>query len=109
MAKIFSEAMVNRRIALLRRESGWSLEDFSELLGVSKTSFNNYEKDKQSPGCHFFIKAQAVFGGSVVAWLLGDGDDKDIARFNIRRIADTFNRKEAIRTLRSKTFSERFT
>lgn len=109
MAKLFSETMVCRRIARLRRSSKLSIEDFAELLGVSKTSLANYERDKQTPGCHFFIKVCAVFGGTVVGWVLGDGDDADIERMNVPHIVKNFDKLETIRELRAKTFSDRYT
>ena len=75
--------MVNRRVARLRAASKLPPEKFAELLGVSKQSLTNYEKDKQTPGCHFFIKVGAVFGGEIVAWVLGTGEDEDIERMNV--------------------------
>lgn len=100
--------MVNRRVARLRAASKLSPEKFAELLGVSKQSLTNYEKDKQTPGCHFFIKVGAVFGGEIVAWVLGTGEDEDIERMNVPHIVNNFDQLEAIRELRSKTFSDRF-
>lgn len=109
MANLFSETMVNRRISLLRKSSKLSAEDFAELLGVSKTSLGNYEKDKQTPGCHFFIKVCAVFGPEVVAWTLGSGEDGDIRRMNVPHIVKNFDRQDAIRELRAKTLADKYT
>lgn len=93
---------------MLRKSSKLSAEVFAELLGVSKTSLTNYEKDKQTPGCHFFIKVCSVFGGDVVAWTLGSGEDSDVKRMNIPHIVENFDHLEAVRELRGKTFASKY-
>jgi hypothetical protein len=49
-----------------------------------------------------------VFGGEIVAWVLGTGEDEDIDRMNVPHIVKNFDQLEAIRELRGKTFSDRF-
>lgn len=70
------------RIASIRGKN--SREKFATMLGVSKTTVVNYEKDSRSPDASFLHKILEVFPETNPAWLLtGDGPRTALSTTNV--------------------------
>ena len=64
--------MLGARIALLRRESGWSQKELAGHLEISPSAVGMYEQGRREPDCAGLLKLAEIFGVSVDL-LLGGG------------------------------------
>lgn len=65
----------HERLVELRKERGFTREDFAEYLGISKYTLRNYELGKTEPG-HVFLKYLASVFKVSVDYLLCATDDR---------------------------------
>lgn len=56
---------LSRRIRELRRENGWSMQNLSDLSGVSKSSINMYERGERRPKIEALTSIANAFGVTV--------------------------------------------
>ncbi|KOP66676.1 XRE family transcriptional regulator [Bacillus sp. FJAT-18019] len=49
------------RIAKLREQKGWTQEELSELIGISRASLSHYEKNRREPNLETLTKLADVF------------------------------------------------
>ena len=65
----------HERLVELRKERGFTRDDFAEYLGISKYTLRNYELGKTEPG-HVFLKYLASVFKVSVDYLLCATDDR---------------------------------
>ena len=58
-------ALMKNRLKVLRAERGWTQEELSKELGVSRQAVNALETEKHSPSLDLAYRISAVFGVSV--------------------------------------------
>lgn len=68
-----SRRRLAERLATLRRERGWTLDQAAERTGVSRASLSKLEKAQMSPTFDVLLKLGLGFGLSPVALLAGAG------------------------------------
>ena len=56
---------MKNRLKVLRAERGWTQEELSKQLGVSRQAVNALETDKHSPSLDLAYRIAAVFNTSV--------------------------------------------
>lgn len=56
---------MKNRLKVLRAERGWTQEELSKQLGVSRQAVNALETDKHSPSLDLAYRISAVFDVSV--------------------------------------------
>jgi putative transcriptional regulator len=56
---------MKNRLKVFRAESGWTQEQLSKELGVSRQAVNALETEKHSPSLDLAYRIAAVFGVSV--------------------------------------------
>ena len=56
---------MKNRLKVLRAERGWTQEELSKELGVSRQAVNALETEKHSPSLDLAYRISAVFGVSV--------------------------------------------
>lgn len=49
------------RIAKLREQKGWTQEELSERIGISRASLSHYEKDRREPNLETLTRLADVF------------------------------------------------
>ena len=67
---------MGRRLVQLRKEKGYTREEFAEILGISKYTLRNYELDVTDPG-HTFLKQMSDFFNVSTDYLVGLTDEKE--------------------------------
>lgn len=67
---------IGSRLIELRKEKGYTREDFAEILGISKYTLRNYELDKTDPG-HTFMKRMSDFFNVSMDYLVGLTDERE--------------------------------
>ncbi len=65
---------MNNRLRVLRAEHGWSQQDLADRLGVSRQSVNAIEKGRYDPSLPLAFSIADVFGLTIEAIFLRDGD-----------------------------------
>ena len=87
------------KLAKLRKQTGESLQDVAEVVGVTKTHIWQMERGKADNPTVAVIKALADHFGVTSAWLLDEGDepsqkDKQLAiLFRLAKDLDESERK----------------
>lgn len=77
---------IGGRIAHLREQRGWTQEQLSAFLGISRAALSHYEKNRREPDTETLTKVADIFGVSV-DYLLGRTQqpkttlDDDVRRF----------------------------
>lgn len=67
---------MNNRLKVLRAERNWSQQDLADRLGVSRQSVNAIEKGRYDPSLPLAFTIADVFGLSIEAIFLKDGDSQ---------------------------------
>ena len=63
--------MLGARIALLRKNSGWSQADLARRLGISASAVGMYEQGRREPSSELLVAMAREFGVSVDYLLTG--------------------------------------
>ena len=63
--------MLGARIAVLRREAGWSQGELARQLGVSPSAVGMYEQGRREPSAQLLVDLSRLFGVSVDYLLTG--------------------------------------
>jgi transcriptional regulator with XRE-family HTH domain len=77
---------IGSRIAYLRDRRGWTQEELSQALGISRASLSHYEKNRREPDSETLTKFADVFNVSL-DYLVGRTDnpnlvmDEDVGQF----------------------------
>ncbi|MCC3375987.1 helix-turn-helix domain-containing protein [Cohnella sp. REN36] len=53
---------IGSRIALLREQRGWTQEQLSASLGISRAALSHYEKNRREPDTETLSKVADIFG-----------------------------------------------
>ncbi len=67
---------MGNRLAELRKEKGYTREEFAEVIGISKYTLRNYELEKTDPG-HTFLKKMSDFFDVSCDYLLCLTDERE--------------------------------
>ena len=59
-----SPRAIGTRIAILRREKGWTQQDLAERIGASRSSIAGWEKGCRMPDVESWLKLSMIFGVS---------------------------------------------
>lgn len=70
--KIFAE-----RLALLRNEKNLSQRELASIIGVGKSTINQYESMERSPKIEQLYKLAKFFNVSV-SYLIGESDERNL-------------------------------
>lgn len=65
----------NQRLRELRNERNLSQQQLADILGISKSSINMYERGEREPGIELLLKLSTIFNASV-DYLLGKSNDR---------------------------------
>ncbi|ANY74553.1 Transcriptional regulator [Paenibacillus lactis] len=49
------------RIAKLREQKGWTQEELSELIGISRASLSHYEQNRRKPNLETLTRLADIF------------------------------------------------
>jgi len=83
-----SRRRLAERLAALRRDRGWTLDQAAERTGVSRASLSKLEKAQMSPTFDVLLKLGLGFGLSPVALLAGAGVGGATGRRSITRAGE---------------------
>ncbi len=64
------------RLIELRKEKGYTREEFAEVIGISKYTLRNYELEKTDPG-HTFLKQMSDFFNVSCDYLMGVTEERE--------------------------------
>lgn len=67
---------MNNRLKVLRAERGWSQQDLADRLGVSRQSVNAIETGRYDPSLPLAFTIADLFGLTIEAIFLRDGDSQ---------------------------------
>ena len=56
---------IGSRIAHLREQRGWTQEQLSSLLGISRAALSHYEKSRREPDTETLSKVADIFGVTI--------------------------------------------
>lgn len=65
---------IGRRIAILRKEKGWTQSELAAKLGVSDKAVSKWEKDVGAPSIEFFPALSDLFGVDIDYLMTGKSD-----------------------------------
>lgn len=57
--------MYGHRIAELRENKGWTQEELSAAIGISRASLSHYEKDRRKPNLETLTRLADIFHVSI--------------------------------------------
>lgn len=57
--------MYGHRIAEMREEKGWTQEELSAAIGISRASLSHYEKDRRKPNLETLMRLADIFHVSI--------------------------------------------
>ncbi len=57
--------MYGQRIAELRENKGWTQEELSVAIGISRASLSHYEKDRRKPNLETLTRLADIFHVSI--------------------------------------------
>lgn len=83
-------AKFHDRLKLLRRESGLSQQDFANLIGISKSSINMYERGEREPGLET-LESIADYFNVDMDYLLGKSQHRNKAAWLEEQIRTSQN------------------
>lgn len=57
--------MYGHRIAEMREKKGWTQEELSTAIGISRASLSHYEKDRRKPNLETLTRLADIFHVSI--------------------------------------------
>lgn len=66
---------IGNRLRSLRKQRGYSLVQLANLIGVSKTTLSNYEKNNTSPKIDV-VEKMAIHLETTITWLCSEYDSE---------------------------------
>ena len=57
--------LYGQRIAKLRENKGWTQEELSAAIGISRASLSHYEKDRRKPNLETLTRLADIFHVSI--------------------------------------------
>ena len=78
---------IGTKIAILRKQNGWSQNELAEKINCSRATLINYEGNKNTPSIETAVKLAEVFNVSL-DYLVGKGQNAKFDKKTLSRLND---------------------